>query len=100
VLETVEGWEVHKPNLHVFFIHGLFGSDKTWERMLDLLKEDRDLATQLETHVFEYSSPKFSLNPMRRVPTIDTLAKELGSFIETQVSPKDKSFLLLTVRVA
>ncbi|SEG83477.1 Alpha/beta hydrolase family protein [Thermomonospora echinospora] len=66
----------------VVFVHGLFSSARTWGAFRYLVETDPDLAG-LELFDFEYPSPKFRLNPLKRIPDFTTLADSLQTFLET-----------------
>lgn len=66
----------------VVFVHGLFASGRSWTRFRDLIACDPDLAN-LNLLDFEYSTPKFNLNPLRQIPNYDVLADSLQTFLET-----------------
>jgi hypothetical protein len=51
----------------VVFVHGLFSSTATWDRFARLIKADPALS-DIEVLRFSYPSPKFHVNPMRRIP--------------------------------
>lgn len=69
----------------VVFVHGLFSSARTWRHFDLLIESDPDLARFSLLH-FEYSSPKFNWNPLRRIPDFNVLADNLQTFLETEAA--------------
>jgi pimeloyl-ACP methyl ester carboxylesterase len=69
----------------VVFIHGLFSSASTWQHFDQLIRSDPDLA-HLNILNFEYSSPKFNLNPARRIPDYNVVADNLQTYLEVEVA--------------
>jgi pimeloyl-ACP methyl ester carboxylesterase len=69
----------------VVFVHGLFSSGQIWSSFRDLIVSDSDLAG-LNLLDFEYPSPKFGLNPLKRIPDFDVLADSLGTYLETEAA--------------
>lgn len=72
----VEGYD-----LAAVFIHGLFSGKHTWDDLIRLLQDDREIAAKVCFERFSYSSPKFSFNPLRRIPTLSDLAEQLDSWL-------------------
>ncbi|MEU0006543.1 alpha/beta fold hydrolase [Streptomyces sp. NPDC006314] len=73
----------------VVFVHGLFSSQDTWHPIRRLLEVDPELSG-LPVLYFGYESPKFVLNPLRRIPSYDTLADSLQTFLEVDAKKYDK----------
>jgi pimeloyl-ACP methyl ester carboxylesterase len=69
----------------VVFIHGLFSSASTWRHFDQLIRSDPDLS-RLNILNFEYSSPKFNLNPARRIPDYNVVADNLQTYLEVEVA--------------
>ncbi|MEU0477265.1 esterase/lipase family protein [Streptomyces olivaceus] len=81
----------------VVFIHGLFSGPKTWGALKHLLECDRDLVRQeisVDLKVFSYDSPKFSLNPLRRIPNLNDIAESLKSYLEIECEEHDALVLV------
>ena len=71
--------------LHVILVHGLFSEPETWSSMVKLLHEDEQLSDRCHIHQFAYSSPKYSVNPSKRVPDINDIARSLDTFVRTAI---------------
>jgi hypothetical protein len=69
----------------VVFVHGLFSSGRAWEHFHSLISSDLDLA-HVTVLSFEYSSPKFNLSPLRRIPDFDVLADGLRTYLDTEAA--------------
>jgi pimeloyl-ACP methyl ester carboxylesterase len=69
----------------VVFVHGFRSSARTWDRFVQLFKEDGDLAG-LSPYTFSYRSPAASVHPLRAIPTINTVADSLRTFLSRDLS--------------
>jgi pimeloyl-ACP methyl ester carboxylesterase len=69
----------------ILFIHGLFSSREAWKEFGDLLHEDPEITSRFDLRFFEYPSPKLNLNPRREIPSIDTLADALRTYVDTEL---------------
>lgn len=67
----------------VVLVHGLFSSASAWIRFDTLIAEDDDLA-QADLLHFSYSSPKITLNPLRRIPNFNDIADSLAVYLEIE----------------
>ncbi|MFZ3495939.1 alpha/beta fold hydrolase [Streptomyces sp. 5.8] len=69
--------------LGAVFIHGFGSSSSVWDPFLELIQSDADLGfvTPLP---FDYATSLMSLNPLRRIPTFETIADDLKGFLETE----------------
>lgn len=67
----------------VIFVHGLFSSAKTWDGIRALLRDDQSFPDE-DSLCYEYRSPKFLLNPLRKIPNFDDLADGLRTFIQNR----------------
>jgi len=76
----------------VVFIHGLFSSAGVWEPFDRLIEADQELA-QFQVLHFEYSSPRFNWNPLRRIPDYDVLADSLRTYLEIEAG--DRTHIVL-----
>lgn len=83
-----------KP-IRVVFVHGLLSDGSVWNRFLDLIAADEDLASFVTVSVFEYSTPVVQLWPTRRIPEVDDIADRLGTYLETEVADA-ASIILVT----
>ena len=68
----------------IVLIHGLFSSGKTWGDIEARIYEDTSInATPIQ---FEYWSPRFRLNPFKKIPDFDTIARRLTTFLSMEAS--------------
>jgi hypothetical protein len=81
------GWtstrEVGVNDAAAVFVHGLFSSSETWEPLVHLLRETDEIVDNYDFIQFKYSSPKWNLNPSRRIPDFGLIAASLKTFMET-----------------
>jgi Tetratricopeptide repeat len=70
----------------VVFVHGLFSSGKRWDRMIELIRRDPELAGLASVKCFDYSSPFVKIRPDRRIAEIDDLADRLRTFLLTELA--------------
>ncbi|WP_329336720.1 alpha/beta fold hydrolase [Streptomyces sp. NBC_00663] len=81
----------------VVFLHGLFSGPKTWENLQRLLESDRDIhrsEVQIDFKRFPYDSPKFKINPLRRIPNLNDIADSLKSYLEIECDDYDALILI------
>ena len=69
----------------VVFVHGLFSSAQTWDRLVQLIGADPALE-DVDVLRFSYPSPKFRLNPVRRIPNFNVLADSLQTYLEVDAA--------------
>lgn len=74
-------------------VHGLFSSADTWKSFKELASTDPELAG-FSLITFEYPSPKYNLNPLRRIPDFDTLAQSLQTFLDIDARKYDSCVLV------
>ncbi|GAA3249461.1 hypothetical protein GCM10010532_095640 [Dactylosporangium siamense] len=77
----------------VVLVHGLFSSNATWDNMTRLIAADRDLG-RVRTALCDYPSPRFQLNPLRRIPDFYDLAESLRTFLRSDLAAYDHLFLV------
>jgi pimeloyl-ACP methyl ester carboxylesterase len=77
----------------VVLVHGLFSSNATWDNMTRLIAADRDLG-RVRTALCDYPSPRFQLNPLRRIPDFYDLAESLRTFLRSDLAGFDHLFLV------
>jgi hypothetical protein len=77
----------------VVFIHGLFSSARTWSAFNALMRDDPALAG-FDRFEFEYWSPVFRFNPLRRIPDYTAIADTLLTFLETRTADYRKIVLV------
>ncbi|MFE5983080.1 alpha/beta fold hydrolase, partial [Streptomyces wedmorensis] len=76
-METTNG------QLGAVFIHGFGSSSSVWDPFLDLIRSDADLGF-VTSLPFDYATSLISLNPLRRIPTFETIADDLKGFLDTE----------------
>jgi hypothetical protein len=69
----------------IVFVHGLFSSANVWRHFDQLIRSDPDLS-HLTILNFEYSSPKFNMSPLRRIPDYNVLADNLQTYLEVEAA--------------
>lgn len=77
----------------VVLVHGLFSAPKTWD---DLLSQFR-ITPQLhdyDFHRFEYWTPKFRANRLRRIPDHRVIATRLDTFLRHQCGSYERIVLI------
>ncbi|MGW6697242.1 alpha/beta fold hydrolase [Nocardia sp. NPDC055049] len=75
--------------LTIIFVHGLFSSGATWDRLAQLVHDDGDMG-DVDILRYEYPTPKVSFSPARSVPTFDDAADGFATFMKNFVSPTAK----------
>ncbi len=80
----------------VVFVHGLFGDNSSWGRFPELLAADDEVRGSYDLAFYTYSSPRpaFWRNPVKRIPTILSLAKGLKTFLETTLGHYERLVLV------
>lgn len=63
------------------FVHGFGSSAECWNPLLKLLKHDPKIAEAFDLACFEYPTQLVSLNPLRRIPRLQEIAKLLAGFL-------------------
>ncbi|GAA3207038.1 alpha/beta fold hydrolase [Dactylosporangium siamense] len=71
--------------LALVFIHGFLSGPHTWTQMESLLSSDAPVSEQVTVYQYEYTSKIAQLNPLKRLPSIDNIARGLGDFIDLRV---------------
>lgn len=74
----------------VVFVHGLFSSPSAWDELGGMLSRDADLSHRVDLLYFRYSSPVVELRPTRAIPTFDTLADALRTFLDVHARSYDR----------
>ena len=70
-------------NAAVVFVHGLFSSSRTWDPLIGLLESTNTVSEAYDLIPFEYESPKWNINPARRIPNFSLIATTLKTFLDT-----------------
>lgn len=76
-----------KPLSLAVFVHGFSSSEDCWQELLGLMLTDSRIAAKFRLKTFQYSTAKFELNPLRRIPTLKEIAGDLDDFIQKRFSP-------------
>jgi pimeloyl-ACP methyl ester carboxylesterase len=77
----------------VVFVHGLFSSAQTWSAFNTLMRDDPALG-DFDRFEFDYWTPLFKFNPLRRIPNYTAIADTLLTFLETRTSDYRKIALV------
>ncbi|MCX3290639.1 tetratricopeptide repeat protein [Streptomyces sp. NEAU-H22] len=78
-MQTVSGRE----RLGVVFIHGFNSSSAMWQDFESLIADDSDLDFVVPLP-FSYATRLWEPHPLRRIPTIDTVADSLKEYLDTE----------------
>jgi pimeloyl-ACP methyl ester carboxylesterase len=81
----VKGGNVQRERFGIVFVHGLFSSERTWERFERLVKSDAELTQFVPLADFTYWSPRIRINRLRRIPDLDTVADHLRTYLDNDV---------------
>ncbi|MEU9167383.1 alpha/beta fold hydrolase [Streptomyces sp. NPDC048420] len=68
----------------IVFVHGLFSSSETWRDLNAQLSGMPEIARGFDLLLFDYATPRASFNPLRKIPTLDTVAESLRSYLDSQ----------------
>ncbi|MET9555138.1 alpha/beta fold hydrolase [Streptomyces sp. NPDC006645] len=79
----------------IVFIHGLFSSASTWDNLTNELSKLNGVREQFDIECFEYATPRFAWNPLRRMPDLNVVAENLRGFI-TDVAESHERIVLVT----
>ncbi len=77
----------------VVFVHGILGSAASWGRFRELLAEDDWVSARFDLGFFSYSS-RFHFNPLKRTPSIETVAKRLASSLDLETRDYERIVLV------
>lgn len=77
------------------FIHGLFSSPATFAPLIADLKRLNNGRLPLRFVTFGYDSPKFRLDPRKRVPDLFDVADGLASFLKTNSELREHQRIVL-----
>jgi pimeloyl-ACP methyl ester carboxylesterase len=72
-----------QPGTVAVFVHGLFSRASTWTPLIRVLRNTPELRSLVGFRAFEYYSPKFKLDPRRRIPDLHDVADQLMTYIST-----------------
>lgn len=70
--------------LAVVFVHGLFSKADAWSYFHRLIAVDPELEP-LGLHYFTYATPFINVAPHRRIPDLDTIGRQLGTYFENDL---------------
>ncbi|MEU9323347.1 alpha/beta fold hydrolase [Streptomyces canus] len=68
----------------IVFVHGLFSSSDTWRDLRAQLSGIPRIAQDFDLLFFDYATTRTSMNPLRKSPTLDTVAGSLRSYLDGQ----------------
>jgi pimeloyl-ACP methyl ester carboxylesterase len=88
------GGVLAEHQFEVVFVHGFLSSSSTWNRFIELLEADRELAAFHAT-AYEYTSRLVELKRTRRLPSIDDIADGLESYLDVSI-PGDVTVILVS----
>lgn len=77
----------------VIFVHGILGSTASWGRFPELLSEDAWVSHRFDLGFFSYSA-RFHLNPLKRTPSIETVAKQLATSLDLETRDYERIALV------
>ncbi|MEW1825395.1 alpha/beta fold hydrolase [Streptomyces sp. NPDC088196] len=66
----------------IVFVHGLFSSSDTWRDLRAHLSGMPGVAQDFELLSFDYATPRTSVNPLRKMPSLDTVAESLRGYLD------------------
>ena len=70
----------------VLFVHGFSSSEECWRKLIGLMETDNRITAKYKLDTFSYSTAKFELNPLRRIPSLKEVACALDDFIQKKFS--------------
>lgn len=81
--------------LGIVFVHGFNGTPDVWEPFERLLANDPELRDSTQRLRFQYNTRMFGpLTPLRRMPTLTTVADSLRGFLEVNARHLDNLVLV------
>ncbi len=66
----------------IVFVHGFWSSPETWNTLVRLLKQDRQINDVFDLETFGYDTQIINLNVKTRTPSLNDVANRLRGFIE------------------
>ncbi|MCX5252799.1 hypothetical protein OOK27_01240 [Streptomyces canus] len=66
----------------IVFVHGLFSSSATWGDLQEQLSGLPGAAQEFDLLFFGYATRRTSMNPLRKMPNLDTVAESLKGYLE------------------
>lgn len=78
----------------VVFVHGILGGPQSWMPMVNLLNQDSEMARIFTFYFFKYSSPRFCLNPLRRIPNLQNIADSFATFLSHELRSAERLILV------
>lgn len=67
----------------VVFIHGIRSSEKCWDELVGLLKDDLRIKGRFVLRRFGYDASSFKVDPRLRIPQLEEVGRALGGFLES-----------------
>lgn len=84
---------VGQDKLSVVFVHGVFSNPGSFDGLAGRLEDDEHLG-HFEVARYQYSTPRFCLNPTRVIPDLDVIADGLWTFLGLGVPTTSKVYLV------
>ncbi|GAA2663761.1 FG-GAP-like repeat-containing protein [Streptomyces lunalinharesii] len=79
--------------LGLVMIHGFMSGPKVWEPLRELITADRSLGF-VEPLSFEYATGLLPVNPLRVLPSMETVADSLKEYLATEAGAFDQLLLI------
>ncbi len=93
--KLINEYKDHAPNL-LFFTHGFGGNANRWDKMISIIKEDRELSIEYEIKKFNYPTTKFIyFGLFKRLPAIENIADALKTEIQLIIDKKKYKKILI-----
>lgn len=80
--------------LALVFIHGFISGPEAWEKMQGLIRIDDEIKHLTTMHLYPYTTKIARVNPLKRLPSIDDIARGLNDYIDLMVP--ERRVLLVT----
>ncbi|WP_328751252.1 alpha/beta fold hydrolase [Streptomyces sp. NBC_00285] len=66
----------------IVFVHGLFSSSATWHDLQEQLSGCPGAVQEFDLLFFGYATRRTSMNPLRKMPNLDTIAESLRGYLD------------------
>lgn len=78
------------------FVHGIFGSNASWGKLLDFIRQDVVVRRCYNLVFFSYESPPLAWNPLKRIPRLKDLSDSLATaLVESPLTAEAERIVLL-----
>ena len=68
---------------------GLFSDPTTWDQFANLLREDAEIVGRFDLQFIKYTTPYVRFRPDRAIPSVNAVALQLGTFVQTATGEHD-----------